>query len=235
MNAPAPFDPAPDSIDQGKRLIRVGGDTGLSLAERIAERFRRLAWRSPLHTLALRGRHPLKLIAVADDPFLGDVARGNALMKGMLSFRGERRVLDTIDLAHPDFSRGFGDHLHGFGWLRDLSTVAPRADAAPVAEVLTRLWLAAHAETVADPAWRADLIGRRTLAWIAHAPLILSSTDLVYRSSVLHALARGIRHAERTADRIAPGPARIAAWSGIVASTLMIPGGDAKRSFAEGG
>ena len=235
MNAPPQSDPAPDSIDQGKRLIRVGGDSGLSLAERIAERFQRLAWRSPLHGLALRGRHPLKLIAVADDPFLGDVARGNALMKGMLSFRGERRLLDTLDLMHPDFSRGFADHLHGFSWLRDLSTVAPRAEAAPVAEALMRLWLTAHAERVADPAWRADLIGRRILAWVAHAPLILSSTDLVYRSSVLHALARGVRHAERTADRIAPGPGRIAAWSGVVAASLMIPGGDAKRGFAEGG
>ncbi|HWK35578.1 heparinase II/III family protein [Sphingomonas sp.] len=233
MNDDDAIQPAPDGIDQGKRLIRVGGDNGLSLAERIAERLQRLAWRTPFHRLALSGRHPLKLIAVADDPFPGDVARGQALMKGMLTFRGERRVVDTLDLAHPDFSAPFADHLHGFDWLRDLSTVATRAQAAPVAEGLMRQWLAAHADTVADPAWRADLIGRRILEWIAHAPLILSSTDLVYRSSVLHALARGVRHAERTADRVPAGPARIAAWSGVVAAGLMIPGGEARRTMGE--
>ena len=32
-------DAAPDTIDEGKRLVRLGGDTGLSLAERLSERF----------------------------------------------------------------------------------------------------------------------------------------------------------------------------------------------------
>ena len=235
MNAETPIDAATDTVDQGKRLIRVGGDQGLSLAERVTERFRRLAWRSPIHSLRLRGRHPLKLITVADDPFAGDVARGNALMKGMLTFRGERRVLDLLDLAAPDFSVPFGDHLHGFGWLRDLSTVAARADAAPVAEELTRRWIAAYGEKVSEPAWRPDLVGRRILAWVAHAPLILSSTDLVYRSSVLHTLAKGARHLERTADRAPPGTARIAAWAGVIAAGIMIPGGDVRRGIGEDG
>ena len=83
-DAPAP-DTAGDGIEQGKRLIRLGSDKGLSLAERLSERFARLTWRTPIHGLRLRGRYPLKLIAVPDDPFLGDVRRGNALMKGMLT------------------------------------------------------------------------------------------------------------------------------------------------------
>ncbi len=235
MNDLPPFDLAADGVEEGKRLIRVGGDKGLSLAERLSDRFQRLAWRTPLHSLRLRGRYPLKLIAVADDPFLGNVARGNALMRGMLSYRGERRTVDLIDLAAPDFSRRFADHLHSFAWLRDLATVAPRAQAAPVAEELMRAWLAAHAAKVSDPAWRADLWGRRILMWIAHAPLILSSTDLVYRSLVLHTLARGARHLERAADRTPPGPQRIAAWAGVVAAGLMIPGGDPRRAFGEAG
>ena len=69
-----------DGVEEGKRLIRVGGDRGLSLADRIAERFQRLTWRTPIHTMRLRGRHPLKLIAVAaeaDQPlaFLDSVGR----------------------------------------------------------------------------------------------------------------------------------------------------------------
>ena len=230
-----PIDREPDGIEAGKRLVRVGGDKGLSLAERLSERIARLTWRTPIHAMRLRGRHPLKLITVPDDPFFGDPARGNALLEGNLSFRGESHALADLDLEKTAMSKPFVEYLHSFVWLRDLSSVATRQQAAPVAEALMRLWLDAHSETVSEPAWRADLWGRRILFWTAHAPLILSSTDLVYRSTVLHALARGARHLDRTADRMAFGTPRIAAWCGVVAAGLLIPGGDPRRSFGEAG
>lgn len=233
MNDLSPPRPPQDSIDEGKRLIRLGGDKGLSLAERLSERLHRLSWGTPIHGMRLKGRHPLKLIAVPDDPFLGDVQRGHALLDGMLLFRGEAKAIDTLDFARPDASRGFVDYLHGGSWLRDLSTVATRAQATPVAEGLMRRWLDAHADRVSEPAWRADLWGRRILFWSAHAPLILSSTDLVYRSRVLNTLARGARHIDRGTDKLAAGPPRIAALCGMVASALLIPGGDARRPVLE--
>jgi uncharacterized heparinase superfamily protein len=226
-------DSGADGIEEGKRLIRLGGDKGLSLAERLTERFHRLTWRTPIHGLRLKGRHPLKLIAVPDDPFLGDIRRGNALLEGELSFRGERRRIVDLNLAKPDFSRGFSDYFHSFAWLRDLSTVATRGQATPIAEDLMRRWLAAHAETVSEPAWRADLWGRRIQFWTAHAPLILSSGDLVYRSLVLNTLARGARHIDRGADKLTPGAPRVAALCGVVAAGLLIPGGDARRGATE--
>ncbi|GAA0338610.1 heparinase II/III family protein [Sphingomonas oligophenolica] len=226
-------DSGADGIEEGKRLIRLGGDKGLSLAERLTERFHRLTWRTPIHGLRLKGRHPLKLIAVPDDPFLGDARRGNALLEGELSFRGERCGIVDLNLARPDFSRGFSDYFHSFAWLRDLSTVATRAQATPIAEDMMRRWLAAHAETVSEPAWRADLWGRRILFWTAHAPLILSSGDLVYRSLVLNTLARGARHIDRGADKLTPGAPRVAALCGVVAAGLLIPGGDARRGATE--
>ncbi|CAN5822695.1 heparinase II/III family protein [soil metagenome] len=226
-------DTGADGIDEGKRLIRQGGDKGLSLAERLAEQFHRLTWRTPIHGMRLRGRHPLKLIAVPDDPFPGDPRRGRALLDGKLSLRGETRMIADLDLARPDFSRAFADYLHSFLWLRDLSTVATRAQATPIAEDLMRRWLAAHADTVSEPAWRADHWGRRILLWTAHAPLILSSTDLVYRSLVLNTLARGARHIDRGADKLPPGAPRIAALCGVVAAGLLIEGGEARRAATE--
>lgn len=224
-----------DGVEEGKRLIRLGGDKGLSLADRLSERFHRLTWRTPIHSMRLKGRYPLKLIAVPDDPIIGDVARGRALLEGVLSYAGERHSIETIDLAKPAFGKAFADHLHGFAWLRDLSTVATRAQGAPVAEYLMARWLDAHADTVGGVAWRADLWGRRILFWTSHAPLILSSTDLIYRSKVLNALARGARHLDRGADKAPAGVPRIAAWAGIVAAGLLIPGGDPRRAFGEGG
>lgn len=224
-----------DGVAEGKRLVRVGGDRGLSLADRIAERFQRLGWRTPLHAMRLKGRHPLKLIAVPDDPFFGDVERGQALLNGVVRFRGEARAIAELDFARADWSAGFGDYLHSFAWLRDLSSVTTRAIGAPIAEALTARWLDAHAERVSEPAWRADLWGRRILFWTAHAPLILSATDLVYRSSVLHALARGARHLDRAADRGPGGVPRIAAWCGVLAAGLAMPGGDPRRGAGEAG
>lgn len=231
-DAPAP---GTDGVEEGKRLIRIGGDTGLSLADRLAERFHKLTWRTPLHTMRLKGRYPLKLIAVPDDPIFGDVARGQALLGGELSFRGTRRAIETLDLAKLDVPAPFAEYLHSFAWLRDLSSVATRAQGAPIAEVLMAAWLAVHADKVTALAWRADLWGRRILFWTANAPLILSSTDLVYRSKVLNTLARGARHVERGADKTPAGAPRIAAWCGVVAAGLLIPGGDPRRTLGEAG
>ncbi|WP_448662702.1 heparinase II/III family protein [Sphingomonas sp. CJ20] len=231
----SPHDPAADGIEPGKRLVRQGGDRGLSLADRIAERLQRLSWRLPFHAMRLKGRHPLKLIAIPDDPFFGDPARGNALLDGVIAFRGEAREIEAVDFAHPDWSPGFDDYLQSFAWLRDLSSVTTRAIGAPIAEELTRRWLAVHGEKVSEPAWRGDLWGRRILFWTAHAPLILSASDLVYRSSVLHALARGARHLDRAADRTPVGAPRVAAWCGVLAAGLVMPGGDPRRGAGEAG
>ncbi|MDE0878119.1 MAG: heparinase II/III family protein [Sphingomonas bacterium] len=224
-----------DGVEEGKRLIRLGGDTGLSLTERLAERFQKLTWRTPIHTMRLKGRFPLKLIAVPDDPVIGDIRRGQLLLGGDISFQGEKRGIGALDFTARDWPKPFADYVHSFAWLRDLSTVATRAQGAPIAERLMSRWLDAYSETVDAQAWRPDLWGRRILFWTAHAPLILSSTNLVFRSSVLNTLARGARHLDRGADKAAPGARRIAAWCGVVAAGLLIPGGDPRRMFGEAG
>lgn len=226
---------APDGIDEGKRLIRIGSSAGLSLADRVAERFRKLAWRTPLHALRLRGRHPLKLVAVPEDPFVGDPRRGNALLDGRIAFRGESVAMADLDFAKPDWSKPLAHYLHSFAWLRDLSTVATRPVGVPIAETIMRLWLEVHADKVSEPAWTPELWGRRILHWTAHAPLILSSSDLVYRSKVLNTLARGARHLDRSADKAPAGVARIAAWCGVICAGLLIPGGDPRRQIGEDG
>jgi uncharacterized heparinase superfamily protein len=227
--------PGADGIEEGKRLIRLAGGHGQSLGERIAERFQRLTWGTPLHSMRLTGRYPLKLITVPDDPFFGDAERGKALLEGMMLFQGELHEIEGLDFARPDWTRRFDDYLQSFAWLRDLSSVALRVQGAPIAEAIMQRWIAVHGEKVSDAAWRPDLWGRRILFWIAHAPLILSSADLIYRSSVLHALARGARHLDRSADRAPPGVARIAAWCGVLAAGLVMPGGDPRRTFGEAG
>lgn len=231
---PALAEPA-DSIDAGKRLIRVTDEHGQSLAERFANTLSRLAWRTPLHSLRLRGRYPLKLLAVPADPIPGDARIGRLLLAGRFSHQGEGVDIDALDFGGPKLHPVLADYIQSFAWLRDLAAAGSRVETAPVAERITRLWLAAHAGHVTDAAWRPELWGRRILAWGPHAPLILSSSDLVYRSSVLNTLARGARHLVSVADKAPAGLARVSAWSGFVASSLLIPGDDARLAHGEAG
>lgn len=216
-------------------MIRLSGDKGHSLAERVAAHFYRWSWSTPLHAMRLKGKYPLKLLAVPDDDIAGDVAAGHALRAGYFLFRGLKQPIDSLDFDRLDHPAAFVDYIHSFRWLRDLSTVSTREQGAPIAEEIMRKWLAAHAERPSEPAWRADSAGWRMFFWTSQAPLILSSGDLVYRSLVLNCIARTARHLDRGADKAPMGLPRLVAWAGVVAASLLIPGGGARRLFGEAG
>lgn len=227
--------PPDDSIEPGKRLIRLPADKGLSLGERIANHITRMTWRTPLHALRLKGRFPLKLLGVPADPVPGDARAGTAIRAGHFLHRGLKLPLGELDFAALDVAPAFAGYLHSFAWLRDLAATGTRADGAPIAEAVVRQWLSVHGETVSEPAWSAENSGWRILYWAAHAPLILSSSDLVYRSAVLNHLARAARHLDRVADKQRPGTGQMVAWIGIVAASLLMPGGEPRQVFGEAG
>lgn len=239
MTATDRLDPAPpdagDGIEPGKRLIRIAGDQGISLAERLANHLHKLAWRTPLHSLRLRGRYPLKLLCVPQDPIRGDEAVGAAMLSGQIVHHGESVAIETLNFTSLAVSPAFQDYLQSFAWLRDLAAGGSRTQAAPIAELILRQWLAVHGGSVTEVAWRPDLWGRRILFWAEYAPLILSSADQVYRSAVLNGLARGARHLDRGADKAPQGLPRITAWAGVIAAALLIPGGEMRLVHGEAG
>lgn len=227
--------PLDDTIEPGKRLIRLPADKGISLGNRVANAITRLTWRSPLHAFRLKGRFPLKLLGVPADPVPGDTRAGTAIRAGHFLHRGLKLPLGELDFAALEVAPTFADYLHSFAWLRDLAATGSRADGAPIAEAVVRHWLGTHGETVSEPAWKADNSAWRILFWAAHAPLILSSSDLVYRSAVLNHLARAARHLDRVADKTRPGTGQMVAWVGIVAASLLMPGGEPRQIFGEAG
>ncbi len=222
-------------IERGKRLIRAGDDGGLSIGERIVHGLHRLAWHSPFGAVRLRGRFPLKLLAVPKDPIAGDKSAGEALLHGYLVVAGQNHPIEKLDFSDPRFPPDLSDYLQSFAWLRDLAAAATREKGARLAEHLVGRWLAEHAEQHSERAWRADLWGRRILFCTAYAPYILSRKDLVYRSAVLNALARGARYLDRAADKAPAGLPRIAAWAGVIAAALLIQGGSTRLGKGEAG
>lgn len=223
-----------DGIETGKRLIRLSNDKGSSLAERIANQFYRLTWRTPLHNMRLKGKYPLKLLAAPQDKVAGDARAGKAIRAGHFLFRGAKMPLSDVDFVAP-MAAPLAEYLHGFRWLRDLGTTATREQGAAIAEAITRRWLSAHAEKPSEPAWAPENAGWRLIFWASYAPYILSSNDLIYRSLVLTSFARTARHLDRSADKAAVGLPRLVGWGGIVAAGLLLPGGGPRRAFAEAG
>jgi uncharacterized heparinase superfamily protein len=227
--------PESEEIEPGKRLIRAGAGQSASLAETLSSIFHRLSWRTPFHSLRLRGRYPLRLLAVPKDPVAGDKAAGEAILRGQFLRRGETWPIEGLRFDDPALPADLADYLQSFEWLRDLAAAATRERAAKLAEKIAHAWLEAHAETVDECAWRADLWGRRILFWTAYAPYILSSRDSGYRALLLNTLARGARHLDKAAEKARPGLARITAWAGVIGAALLVQGGPARLGRGEAG
>lgn len=230
-----PVDMPGDSIETGKRLIRLSEDRGVSLAERITAHFYRLTWRTPLHALRLRGRFPLKLLGVPDDPIPGDPMAGKAIRAGHFLFRGLKQPTARLDFADLSLPAPFADYIHSFAWLRDLACAGDGREIAHIAEGLQKRWLDAHDEKIAEPAWRPDNAGWRILFWLAYAPMLLSTNDHIHRSRVLNGIARTARHLDRTADTARTGVPQLVAWAGVVAAGLALPGGEPRKAYGEAG
>ncbi|VAW05185.1 Heparinase II/III-like [hydrothermal vent metagenome] len=245
-SAPDPGDWAEEEPDRysgdheeapnGRSLtLRSAGDRGQSLAEQAAMLYYRMTWRMPMHRLRLSGKLPLRLLAVPVDPIEGDRVQGTAVRAGHFLFRGLKKNHEGIDFADLKLPPAFEDYVHRFQWLRDLDTAASRGQAVPVAEKLIEQWLDANSAKIRQPAWRPDNCGWRLLIWASHAPLLLSSNDLIYRSKVLNNIARTARHLDRTADKATSSLGRLVSWSGVVAASLLIPEGRVRRIVGEAG
>lgn len=234
-NAPVTVPEEPTDLPRARSMIRAGDDSALTLVERLTAKLHRLAWRTPLHTLRLNGRYPLRLLAVPRDPMAGDAKLGASMLGGRIAYGMESVDLDGAAFATPGISPAFADHLQSFAWMRDLAAAASRSAGARIAEQGVAAWLSRHGGRVDEAAWRADLWGRRILFWTAYAPYILSSRDLVYRSAVLNTMARGARHLDSEADKTPIGLPRVTAWIGVTAAGLLIQGGPARVKRGEAG
>jgi uncharacterized heparinase superfamily protein len=221
--------PAPE--DEDASLLRGGGDRGPSLTERVTAEVARRVYATPLHRLRLRGRFPLKLLGVPLDPVPGDPHIGERLIAGRMIHAGHTQMTRDIDFRDTPAPVAWQAYAHGWEWLRDLAIMPDRAAATRTAETLVERWLGSFPEYEAT-GWRADIIGMRLLMALGHAPLILSSTNQVYRSAVLSALATWARHLDRAARRAPEGLARARALCGLYAAGTLIPGGDVRAAAA---
>ena len=224
--------PLPDEEDGSLR--RGDGDRGISLSERLAAGLASRVYASPLHRFRLRGRFPLKLLGVPVDPVPGDPHIGERIVAGRLIHAGHTAMSRDISFREQGPPPAWHDWAHGWEWLRDLAILPDREAARHAAENLVQRWLASFSEYDAL-AWRADLAGTRLLMALGHAPLILSSSNQIYRSAVLSAMASWARHLDGAARRGAEGLGQAQALCGLYAAGTLIPGGELRAAAALAG
>ena len=219
---------------QGALIVRPKG-AGQNLLERLSLQFYKLTWRTPLHSGRLKGKVPLRLLAVPEDTLAGNVARGQSLRMGKFHYQGFEQAIEGLDYAHLALPPAMTDYIHRFDWLRDLGAATNRADGAPVAAAIADSWLVANGMKTREPAWRVDNTAWRLMNMAAASPFLLTSTDPIYRSRVINHFARAARHLDQSAPRASSHFAKTLGWAGVVAASLLLPEGKARRAVGESG
>ncbi len=234
---PAPSEPAPETgiIEPGRALALADfSPPSLDAGARLI----RLAYRLGLPAGAInpfRKRARPRLTATVTNPIVGDPASGIALRAGHFLLHGAKSPIADTEFAGPRLSPQFERLIHGFGWLADLETCAPRTQGASVAERVMSLWLAANSAPNATPAWNVGHVGHRLLAWLIHAPLLLSTPDRKARSESLHTFEVTARWLDRNVGKAEDKLAEVAGWSAITAAGLLLADGRARQLFGEAG
>lgn len=190
----------------------------------------------PLLAAPLRKPARPRLLGTVHSPLHGDRSRGTAIRAGHFVVEGMRLPLADADFsASAHHAMPLQKLLHGFTWLRDLAAAASRDLAAPIAEGLAARWLDAQGVPGKGAGWSVERAGERLLAWLVHAPLVLSGHEPSMRPRMLAAIEQTARWLDR---RIAREPDRLAAftgWCAITAAGLLLPDGKPRRLFAERG
>ena len=209
-----------------------------------AERLLRMAYRLgvPGATLAAPFRKPeaLRLLATVNTPLGGDRASGMALRAGHFQIHGAKIPIDAMDYESSSrMTAPFERVVHGFSWLRDLAAAAAREQAIPVAERICAGWLDANQKGSSavgkGAAWEVEHAGHRLLAWLVHAPFVLSDGQSGMRAKMLVAIDQTARWLDRNVSRSPDRLGEVAGWCAITATGLLTPQGKARRLFGEAG
>lgn len=223
-----------EGVRQAALIVRPTG-VGQNIFERLSLQFYKLTWRTPLHSGRLGGKVPLRLITIPQDVLKGDLARGQALRMGKFHYQGAEQAFSGLDYQKLALPPTMTDYIHRFGWLRDLAAATNRGEGAPIAASIADEWLIANGMKTREPAWRVDNCAWRLLNMAAGSPLLLSSADPVYRSRVINHFARVARHLDQSAPRAQNHFAKSLGWAGVVAASLLLPEGKARRAVGEDG
>jgi len=186
------------------------------------------------HDYRLKGKHPLRLLGTPRDPWPGSVTAGAHILSNRFYCAGQ--LLKNPNHKNGEWHDGeiwqataldpkWQAYLHSFCWLRDLNRSLDRNAARDKAQEMTAHWLE-NFDQWQDQIWSPDITGQRIVNWMANAPLVMDSNNLIYRSKILNCLARQARHLHHAVDKSLRGLPRMNAIAGLIVAGLYIPFGE---------
>ncbi len=176
---------------------------------------------SLLYRWRFTGPVPERLTIAPIDLRTADPTTALDLYEGRFVFSGDGVDVEgfsvfEVEAPHEDWSR----ELHGFGWLRHLRA-ADLSVSRTHARSLVDEWIKLSNRHDAV-AWHPDVVARRTISWLSHAPLILEACDLDFYRRYMRSLTRQVRYLRRTAYDGTPGLPRLRVMIALTAAGLSM-------------
>ncbi len=186
--------------------------------------FRSLAGRINAHPL-LRWRFTAaitdRLLAAPQDLRTADATRASEIYSGRFAFAGKVVICDRrspFEMTPP--SDEWAVELLGFGWLRHLraaDTAITRANARSLIDD----WIAMQGGWH-ETGWRADILSRRIICWLAQAPFVLRDADARFSRRFTRSITRQVRYLRRTINESRDGLQRLQALAALATAALCM-------------
>lgn len=190
----------------------------------------RVLWRrSWFYRRLLRGPLADRVVFHPYDAMPRRLEDADALLHGKFRFNGETveiRDGSIFDKKAP--SAAWAEALHGFAWLPPLSAAGGEAARTLATNLITQ-WMKRNSR-YDEPASSAHVLARRLTNFFAHGRLVLSNSDMLWRSKVFVSLREQSRLLARIAGEAPDGLPRFEAASAVVLSGACLA--DAKRMDA---
>jgi len=186
------------------------------------------------YRLTLQRRPASSIRHICSESWPEDRAIGDGILDGALPFFGTVLPLGRAPWTAVPTGPRAASTLHGFAWLGDLAALGTSV-AAERARELVAGWIACD-RACTEPAWRADVLGRRLAAWLAASEFLFAGSEDGFRQRFLESTSMQARHLARVAPSVAGDVGGFAAAKGWIASALCLGVSNLNRAlgFLEG-
>jgi uncharacterized heparinase superfamily protein len=177
----------------------------------------------PFIRLSFIPRKADRLLIAPQDLRTADGTRASEIYAGRFAFAGKVVISDgrsPFEIAPP--SEEWAASLLGFGWLRHLRAAESGITRAN-ARALVDEWIAVQG-AYHPIGWQPQIMARRIVSWLSHAPLILHDADEQFYRRFLRSLVRQVRYLRHTAMEARDGVPRMQALVTLAYAALCMAG-----------
>src|SRR5215203_6044426 len=164
-----------------------------------------------------------RLLIAPQDLRTSDPTRASEIYAGRFAFAGKIVICDgrsPFEMLSP--SDEWAEVLFGFGWLRHLRAAESGITRAN-ARALVDEWIAVQG-AYHPIGWQPQIMARRIVSWLSHAPLILHDADEQFYRRFLRSLVRQVRYLRHTAMEARDGVPRLQALVTLAYAALCMAG-----------